>query len=100
MDFRVGRVVEVNEHPDADRLFLLNIDVGEEEPVQSVAGVKGHYSAEELDDRFVVVLRNLEPATIRGEKSEAMLLAATGEDEVVIVQPDPDRDVEPGTTIE
>ncbi|MFB6292481.1 MAG: methionine--tRNA ligase [Candidatus Nanohaloarchaea archaeon] len=79
MDIRVGEVLEVEEHPNADRLYKVRIDVGTTE-LQTCAGLKNHYGKEELEGRRVIVLANLEPTELRGEKSECMMLAAEDED--------------------
>lgn len=99
LDLRVGKIESVKEHPNADKLYLLDVDIGGGETRQSVAGVKEHYKKEELEGRHVVMLVNLEEATIRGEKSEAMLLASTEGDDVVILEPDRDREVSAGASI-
>jgi len=65
----------VEDHPNADKLYLVKIDVGDR-VLQSCAGLKNHYKKSELENRAVVVLTNLEPAELRGEKSECMMLAA------------------------
>lgn len=75
MDIRIGEVISVENHPNADRLYKVQIDVGGQ-TLQSCAGLKNHYKPEELEGRKVVVLANLEPAELRGEKSECMMLAA------------------------
>ncbi|MFQ3308487.1 MAG: methionyl-tRNA synthetase [Candidatus Nanohaloarchaea archaeon] len=75
MDLRVGQVEKVEEHPNADKLYKVQVDVGET-TLQTCAGLKNHYSKEELEGRKVVVLANLEPAELRGEVSECMMLAA------------------------
>ncbi len=78
-EIRIGKVLEVDEHPNADKLYKIKIDVGGAE-LQTCAGLKNHYSKEELEDRKVVVLANLEPAELRGEKSECMILVAEDEE--------------------
>ncbi len=77
-DLRVARVLEARSHPNADRLLLMDIDLGEEKR-QIVAGIVGHYEMEELEGLHIVVVANLQTAKLRGEKSEAMLLAAENE---------------------
>lgn len=89
LDMRIAEVVEVKEHPNADRLYLLKIFLGEEER-QIVAGLKTGYSQEDLVGRKIVVLANLEPAEIRGQRSEGMLLAANAEEGPVLIVPDVD----------
>lgn len=75
LDLRVARVVRAREHPNADRLLILDIDLGDEER-QIVAGIVRHYELDELEGLRIVVVANLEPATLRGEESQGMLLAA------------------------
>ncbi|MFB6294119.1 MAG: hypothetical protein ABEI97_00005, partial [Candidatus Nanohaloarchaea archaeon] len=87
LDLRVGTVTSVTEHPNADKLYLLQIDVGDE-TLQTCSGLVDHYTADELDGKQVVVLANLEPSEIRGEESECMVLAADDGDDVVLVTPE------------
>lgn len=77
VDLRVARIVEAEEHPNADRLLKLKLDDGSGEPRQICAGIKGHYEPSELVGRSIVIVANLEPRTIRGEESRGMLLAAS-----------------------
>lgn len=79
LDLRTAQVLRAREHPDADRLLVLDVDLGAEER-QVVAGLVGHYAPDELEGRSIVVVANLKPAELRGERSEAMLLAAESED--------------------
>ena len=83
LDLRVAEILEVKDHPNADKLYLAHIDLGDMGKRVIVAGLKKHYSPEELTGKKIVVVTNLEPATIRGVKSTAMLLAATDGDGVV-----------------
>ncbi len=86
LDLRVGKILKVEDHPDADKLYLIQVDLGTEKR-QLVAGLKPYYREEELEGKSCIVFTNLEPAVIRGEKSEGMLLAADyrEEDKVVLV---------------
>jgi len=77
LDIRCGRVKECRKVPDADSLYLLKIDVGENEPRQVVSSLVKHYKAEELQNRQVVVYCNIKPGKMRGFESQAMVLAAT-----------------------
>ena len=82
----VGEVKEVLPHPRADKLLVLKVDVGEAEPRQLVAGLKGFYEAEALVGRQLVVVTNLAPAKLRGERSDGMVLAAVvGDNEPVLL---------------
>lgn len=78
-DLRVARVVEARAHPNADRLLVMDIDLGSEQR-QIVAGIVGHYELHELEGLPIVVVANLQPAKLRGEVSQAMLLAAENEE--------------------
>lgn len=79
MDLRVGTVVSVEDHPDAEKLFVLKVDCGEGEPRQLVTNLKWRYSAEEMMGRRLIVISNLKPAKFRGVQSMGMLTAADDE---------------------
>lgn len=79
MDLRVGTVVSVEDHPDAEKLFVLKVDCGEEEPRQLVTNLKWRYTAEEMMGRRLIVISNLKPAKFRGVQSMGMLTAADDE---------------------
>lgn len=89
LELIVALIKEVQEHPNADRLYVLKIDTGKEEK-QLVAGIRANYKPEELIGRKVVVINNLEPAVIRGQASSGMILAASGENGPVILLPQKD----------
>lgn len=72
---RVARIESVQEHPNADKLYILKVSLGDEKR-QIVAGLRNSYKKEELEGKKIVMVCNLKPAVIRGEKSEGMLLAA------------------------
>ncbi len=92
LDIRVAQVTLVEDHPDAEKLYLLKVDTGEER--QIVAGLKAFYTKEEMLNRKVLCLCNLKPAKLRGQKSEGMLLAADDEelggDTVLLLKPSTD----------
>lgn len=77
LDIRVGRIVEVSRHPDADALYVEKIDLGEEEPRSVVSGLVNFVPIEEMQNRDVVVLCNLKPAKMRGVESKGMVLCAS-----------------------
>ncbi len=89
LELKIAQIKEAKDHPNADRLFVLKIDLGGEER-QLVAGIRSSYQAEELVGKKIVVIANLEPAVIRGEESQGMLLAASGEDGPVLLSPEKD----------
>ncbi len=75
IDMKVGEVISVDHVPNADKLYRLQVDVGGKQ-IQLVAGLRQLYKEDELKGKRIVVVTNLEPVTIRGIKSEGMLLAA------------------------
>jgi len=79
LDLRVGKIVSAEDHPDAEKLFLLKIDIGEAAPRQIVAGLRAYYSKEQMVGRNIILVSNLKPAKLRGLLSEGMLLAADDE---------------------
>src|SRR5262245_52525097 len=86
VELRVAKVLEARPHPNADKLMLLQIDVGEgESPRQIVAGIRAHYAPEQLVGKLIVVVNNLQPAMLRGETSNGMLLAASSGAKVITV---------------
>ena len=86
LDLRVGRVTEVADHPNADKLYVIQCDLGPDLGTrQLVAGLKPYMPPDALKDQLVVVVANLEPATLRGQRSEGMLLAAQDGQKVVIL---------------
>ncbi len=88
IDLRVGTITTAKKHPEADKLYIFSVEVGDEEPRQIVSGLVGHYEMDELVEKNIIVAYNLKPAKFRGEKSQGMLLAASigkGEDEIVDV---------------
>lgn len=77
MDIRVGRILSVERHPDADSLYVEKIDVGEPEPRTIVSGLVKYVPADKLANRPVLVLCNLKARNMRGIKSFGMLLCAS-----------------------
>ena len=77
LDLRVATIKEVEPHPNADRLYKIQLDDGSEGGRQVCAGIKAYYQPEELVGKQVVIVANLAPRTIRGEESNGMILAAS-----------------------
>ncbi len=94
---KIGTVVEAEEVPKSKKLLKLQVDLGEDELRQIVAGIKDYYSAEELVGTQVCVVANLKPAKLMGILSAGMLLAAKDEDGLCLVRPEKPRQV--GSTI-
>ena len=87
LDMRIGKIIEVGRHPDADSLYLEKIDCGEENPRTVVSGLVKFVPIEQMQDRMVIVLCNLKPAKMRGILSEAMVMCASSPDKVEIMDP-------------
>lgn len=87
LDMRVGKIVEVSRHPDADALYLEKIDVGEANPRTIISGLVKFVPIEEMQNRMVVVLCNLKPAKMRGILSEGMVMCASTPEKVEVLAP-------------
>ena len=75
LDIRVAEVLDVEDHPKADKLFVLKLKVGDMER-QVVSGIKDHYKKEDLIGKKVLMIVNLKPIKLRGVESKGMILAA------------------------
>jgi len=78
LDIRVAEVTSVEPHPNADRLYILKVRLGDKEK-QIVGGIKDFYKPEELKGKHIAVVVNLDPVVLRGVESQGMLLAARDE---------------------
>ena len=96
LELRIAEVLDAKPHPNADRLYVLDIKIGEERK-QIVAGIRTQYSTTELIGKKVVIVNNLEPATIRGIESQGMLLAANDGEKIVVISPD--REIASGAQV-
>jgi methionyl-tRNA synthetase len=88
---KVGTVVEAEEVPKSKKLLKLQVDLGEENSRQIVAGIKDFYSAESLLGTQVCVVANLKPAKLMGILSEGMLLAAKDDNGLCLIRPESSR---------
>jgi methionine--tRNA ligase beta chain len=97
LELRVATIVAAAPHPNADRLLVLQVDLGSEQR-QLVAGIRAHYEPETLIGKQIVVVANLAPAMLRGVESQGMLLAASdAEGRLAFVTPE--KPVAPGATV-
>jgi methionyl-tRNA synthetase len=87
IELRVATVKGAEPHPNADKLMVLQIDIGGEAR-QICAGIRNHYTPEELIGKQIVVVANLETAKLRGLESQGMLLAASDEGRVIFLTPE------------
>ena len=87
VELKVATVKSAEAHPNADKLIVLQVDLGSEQR-QICAGIRNHYTPEELVGKQVVVVANLETAKLRGLESHGMLLAASDDGRVIILTPE------------
>jgi len=80
LDIRIGKIVEVKKHPEADALYVEKIDLGEASPRTVVSGLVNYVPIADMENRMVVVLCNLKPAKMRGVESQGMVLCASSEE--------------------
>ena len=98
LDLRVGTVIEAAPHPNADKLLVLQVDLGDQKR-QIVAGIRGYYEPAALVGRQVVVVANLAPRAMRGLESQGMLLAASNADRSAVIFVTPERPIAPGSKV-
>ncbi|KAL3202314.1 hypothetical protein MRX96_012097 [Rhipicephalus microplus] len=89
LDLRVGRIMSAVKHPDADSLYVEQVDVGEEKPRTVVSGLVKFVPLDKMQNRMAVLLCNLKPAKMRGVTSEAMVMCASTPEKVEILAPPP-----------
>ena len=100
LDLRTAKVLEVREHPNADKLICLKVDVGALGERQIVAGLKLYLDdPQSLVGKTIVIVANLAPRPMRGETSEGMLLAATSDDRKRVIVLTTDEPMEPGCKV-
>lgn len=96
LDIKVAKIEHVKDHPNADKLYIITINLGSEKK-DIVAGIRSFYKPEELINKNVVVINNLEPTIIRGVSSNAMLLAC--QDNATLSVITTDRDIQAGSQV-
>jgi len=84
LEIKVGKILSIERHKDADSLYVEQIDVGEEKPRTVVSGLVKYIPIEKMQNRMLLVCTNLQPAELRGVSSEGMVLAAANKDRSVI----------------
>jgi len=97
LDLRLARIESAERVEGTTKLIKMMVDLGGGDTRQMVAGIAEGYSPEELTGKTIVVVANLEPATIRGIESQAMLLAAVGDGTISLVAPE--KELPPGTRV-
>lgn len=76
LNLQVGKILSVSQHPEAEKLYVEKIDLGNGDIRQIVSGLKDYYTLEEMTGRSVIVVSNLKPAKLRGVESQGMVLLA------------------------
>jgi len=89
LDLRVAKIIEAERVENSEKLIKLQIDLGDEKR-QIIAGIGKFYSPEDLINKKIVVLCNLEPRTLMGLESNGMLLAASNKNQISLLIPDQD----------
>ncbi|XP_060557988.1 aminoacyl tRNA synthase complex-interacting multifunctional protein 1-like isoform X2 [Ruditapes philippinarum] len=89
LDLRVGKIVGVKKHPDADSLYVEDVDLGEGQTRTIVSGLVKHVPIEEMQDRLAVFMCNLKAAKMRGILSQGMIMCASCPEKVEILLPPP-----------
>ena len=97
IDIRVGKVIDIKDAETRKPMYVLKVDFGELGIKQAIAGIKPFYSKEDILNKKFVFVFNLEPKKIANVLSECMILAATKDDKVVVLQPE--RDIEIGSKV-
>lgn len=97
LDVRIGKVLEVKDHPNADKLYVLKVGFGDHER-QIVSGIREVYTKDKLKNKKFAFIINLEPVNLRGEKSEGMILAAVEGKKIALLKPD--KTIKEGSKIE
>ncbi|KFD65297.1 hypothetical protein M514_00606 [Trichuris suis] len=87
LDVRVGLIKTARKHPDADSLYVEEVDVGEDKPRTVISGLVNFIPVDQMQERFAVLLCNLKPVKMRGIESQAMVLCASTKEKVEILEP-------------
>ncbi|KAM6313686.1 aminoacyl tRNA synthase complex-interacting multifunctional protein 1 [Aegotheles albertisi] len=90
LDLRVGCIITAKKHPDADTLYVEEVDVGEASLRTVVSGLVKHVSLDQMQNRMAILLCNLKPAKMRGVVSQAMVMCASSPEKVEILAPPPE----------
>jgi len=95
VDLRVAEIKEITDHPEADKLYVIQLNLGDEIR-QIVAGIKPYFKKEELIGKKIIMVHNLKPAKLRGVESKGMLLACSKGKELSLLSV---KDAKPGESV-
>jgi len=100
LDLRVGKIAKVEDIEGADKLYKLTVDLGSEIGRRTIcAGLKKHYSKDDLKNKKIILFVNLMPRKLKGIESRGMVLAAVSEDESKVILLAPEKDIEVGSRV-
>jgi len=99
LDLRIAQIKKIEEIPDADKLYKLTIDLGDLGERIICAGIKQHYTKEELKNKQIIIIANLVPKKLKGIESKGMLLAAVSKDHKKVTLISPDKFVDAGLSV-
>jgi methionyl-tRNA synthetase len=100
LDLRVGKIIKIEDIEGADKLYKLTVDLGIEVGKRTIcAGIKQHYSKDELKNKKVIIFVNLAPRKLKGITSEGMVLAAVNEERGKVILLAPEDDIEVGSKV-
>ena len=100
IDLRVGKIMKAEDIEGADKLYKLTVDLGKEIGKRIVcAGIKKHYSKDELKNKKVIIFVNLAPRKLKGVESQGMVLAAVNDEQGKIILLTPEKDIEIGSKV-
>lgn len=99
LDLRVATIKKVEDIEGADKLYKLEVDIGNKEKRTILAGIKQHYKKEDLKDKQIIVIVNLEPRKMKGIESQGMLLAAVSDDHSKVILLSPDKKIDSGSKV-
>ena len=98
LDLRVGKIKKVEDHPKADKLYVLTVDFGKEIGKRTIiAGLKQECTKEHLQGKSAIFIVNLEPRKLKGIESQGMILAADVDGTPTLLHPE--KEIPPGSTI-
>ena len=83
LDMRVGLIKTAKRHPDADSLYIEEVDIGEDKPRTVISGLVKFIPEEEMQNRRAIIMCNLKPSKMRGIMSEAMVMCASTAEKVL-----------------
>lgn len=100
IDLRVGKIIKAEDIEGADKLYKLSVDLGKELGKRTVcAGLKNHYSKDELKGKKIILFANLAPRKLKGIESQGMVLAAVNDEQGKVILLSPEKDIDAGAKV-